>query len=176
VLDALKLRPGSTVADLGAGVGYFSFRMARRVGPEGKVLAIDLQPEMVQGVRERAGREGIGNVEAILATEKDPHLPAGGVDLVLMVDVYHELADPSPVMAAAAKALLPADGKSPPGRLVLVEYRGEDPAVPILPLHRTTRDQVQAELEGLGFRAAGTLEFLRHQRVLIFEPRGTSSH
>ncbi len=168
VLDSLKIREGSTIADLGAGVGYFTFRMAHRVGPRGKVLAVDVQPEMVQAVKARAKEEGAGNVEAILSTEKDPGLPAASVDLVLMVDVYHELADPVPVMGAVRRALAKAGGGAPPGRLVLVEYRGEDPRVPIKPLHRTTREQVLAELVALGFRWLETQEFLRHQRVIVF--------
>jgi SAM-dependent methyltransferase len=169
VLDALRIPEGATVADLGAGVGYFAFRMARRVGPSGRVLAVDVQKEMLEILEESAEREGVANVEAILATETDPRLPPGGVDLVLMVDVYHELARPRPVLEAVRRALRRGGGESPPGRLVLVEYRGEDPTVPILPLHRLTKEQAQAELERLGFRWVENHEFLPHQRVLVFE-------
>ena len=169
VLDALEIREGSTVADLGAGVGYFSFRLARRVGAKGKVLAVDLQPEMVSALKARAAETCAANVEAILSTEDDPRLPPGAVDLVLMVDVYHELADPAPVMRAVARSLRPKGDGSPPGRLALVEYRGEDPTVPIKPLHRTTLEQVRAELSFLRFRWIETKEFLPHQRIIVFE-------
>jgi ubiquinone/menaquinone biosynthesis C-methylase UbiE len=161
VLDSLELKPGMTVVDLGAGVGYFTLRLARRVGPEGKVLGVEVQEEMLRGLKERAAKEGVENVVPILATEKDPRLSEDTADLVLMVDVYHELAHPREVMAAVRKALRSK------GRVVLVEYRGEDPTVPIKPLHRTTLPQMRAELEALGFRWLEVKESLPHQRVII---------
>jgi len=108
-------------------------------------------------------------VEPVLATETDPKLPEGGVDLVLMVDVYHELSQPGPTAAAVLRSLRPRSERAPAGRFVLVEYRGEDPAVPIKPLHRTTELQIRAELEPLGFRWKETHEFLPHQHVIVFE-------
>jgi len=169
VLDALKIAEGSTVADVGAGAGYFTMRLAKRVGPMGRVLATDIQEEMLEALKERIAREGAANVEPVLATETDPKLPEGGVDLVLMVDVYHELSQPGPTAAAVLRSLRPRSERAPAGRFVLVEYRGEDPAVPIKPLHRTTELQIRAELEPLGFRWKETHEFLPHQHVIVFE-------
>jgi ubiquinone/menaquinone biosynthesis C-methylase UbiE len=169
VLDSLEIEPGSTLADLGAGTGYFSLRMARRVGPKGRVLAVEIQEEMLALLRERMAKAEVTNVEPILGTEEDPRLPEGAVDLALLVDVYHELSRPAEIMARVMKGLAPAREGRRPGRLVLVEYRGEDPAVPIKPLHRMTEDQVRAELEPLAFRWLETKEFLPHQHILIFQ-------
>jgi ubiquinone/menaquinone biosynthesis C-methylase UbiE len=160
VLDDLRIRPGAAVVDFGAGVGYFTLRLARRVGPEGRVLAVEVQEEMLAGLRRRAAAEGAANIECILATEDDPRLSPASADLVLMVDVYHELARPQPVMEAVRRSLRPG------GRLALVEYRGEDPAVPIKPLHRTTLRQMEAELHVLGFRVVEVKESLPHQRLI----------
>jgi ubiquinone/menaquinone biosynthesis C-methylase UbiE len=171
MLDSLDIQKGDTVADLGAGVGYLTVRMARRVGPAGKVLASDVQVEMLEGLRVRLKKEGLTNVESVLATEADPKLPEGALDLVLMVDVYHELSRPEEVLSAVAKSLKPGGRSRRPGRLVLVEYRGEDPRVPIKPLHRTTVQQIRAELGPAGFRLAETKEFLPEQHILIFERR-----
>src|SRR5262249_39919063 len=94
LLQGLNLKPGGVVAHIGAGSGYYTFRMAQKVGPKGKVLAVDIQPEMLDLIRQRAKKRGITNVEPIQGTESDPKLPAGGVDLILMVDVYHEFSEP----------------------------------------------------------------------------------
>jgi SAM-dependent methyltransferase len=169
VLDSLKIAEGSTVADVGAGAGYFTLRLAKRVGPGGRVIATDIQEEMLEALKERIAREGSRNVEPVLATESDPRLPEGAVDLVLMVDVYHELSQPAPTAAAVLRGLRPRSERTPAGRFVLVEYRGEDPAVPIKPLHRTTELQMRAELEPLGFRWKETHGFLPHQHVIVFE-------
>ena len=160
VLDALKLDPHSTVADVGAGTGYFTVRLARRVA---HVHATDLQPEMLQRLGDRLAREHLTNVERHLATDHDAALPAGCCDLILLVDVYHELSDPPAVMAGIRRALTER------GRLVLVEYRGEDPAVPIKPEHKMTLRQIQQELAPLGFRFVESLEFLPDQRVVMFD-------
>jgi len=143
--------------------------MARRVGPKGRVLAVEIQEEMLALLRERMAKAEVTNVEPILGTEEDPRLPDGAVDLALLVDVYHELSRPAEVMARVMKGLAPAREGRKAGRLVLVEYRGEDPAVPIKPLHRMTEDQVRAELEPLAFRWLETKEFLPHQHLLIFQ-------
>ena len=161
VLDALKLDPAATVADVGAGTGYFTLRLARRVA---RVHATDLQPEMLALLGDRVAAAGLTNVLLHRATDHDAALPAGCCDLVLLVDVYHELADPPAVMAGIRRALTPA------GRLVLVEYRGEDPAVPIKPEHKMTLPQLKAELGALGFGFVDALEFLPDQRVVIFTP------
>ena len=125
VIDALELHGGDVVADLGAGSGYFTFRIAPKVGAAGKVLAVELQDEMLDTIRRRATALRVTNVEPIKASETDPKLPAAGVDIVLMVDVYHELAFPFEIMTRVREALKPG------GRVVFVEYRKEDPQVPI---------------------------------------------
>ncbi|HEU4734811.1 MAG TPA: methyltransferase domain-containing protein [Kofleriaceae bacterium] len=159
VLDALKLDPHSTAADVGAGTGYFTRRLARRVA---RVLATDVQPEMLELLTAAAAREHLTNIEAIHAGEHDAALPPGCCDLVLLVDVYHELSDPPGVMAGIRRALTER------GRLVLIEYRGEDPRVAIKPEHKMTLAQIQRELTGLGFAFVESLEFLPDQRVVIF--------
>ncbi len=169
VVRRLRIAPGSVVVDLGAGTGYFSRRLARAVGPTGRVLAVEIQREMLERLVARLAAEGITNVEPILATAKDPRLPVDAIDLVLLVDVYHELSDPAPVLAGVRRALRRGDANRPPGRLVLVEYRGEDPSVAIKPLHRMTEAQARAELEAVGYRWVETLDFLPLQHVLVFE-------
>jgi SAM-dependent methyltransferase len=139
--------------------------MARRVGDKGKVIAIEIQEEMLKLLRERAEKDGVKNVQTLLIGEKDPELPLGAFDLVLMVDVYHELAFPRETLAAVRKAL------KKDGRVVLVEYRGEDPSVPIKPLHRMLERQARAELEALGFRWVETHGFLPRQHVIVFAKR-----
>jgi ubiquinone/menaquinone biosynthesis C-methylase UbiE len=162
VLDALELSAGEIVADVGAGTGYFALRMARRVSPGGRVLATDIQPEMLARLQANAEASHVTNVEPILATEDDARLPADAVDLALMVDVYHELSHPAATLGQVRRALRAS------GRLVLVEYRGEDPTVPIKPEHRMTLAQVRAEIEPSGFRFVTSLEFLSRQHVIIF--------
>ncbi len=163
MLDALKLPPGGTVADVGAGVGYHSIRMARRVGPKGTVLATDLQPEMLRMLQENARAAGVKNIKPIRSSQRDPRLPEAAVDLILMVDVYHECTDPESLLAAFKKALKPG------GRLVLVEFRGEDPEVPIKPEHKMTLEQVRKEVEPQGLEFQESLEFLPWQHVIIFK-------
>jgi SAM-dependent methyltransferase len=159
VLDALQLDRSSAVADVGAGTGYFTVRLARRVA---KVHATEVQPEMLHLLAERIARERLTNVELHLATPHDAALPASCCALVLLVDVYHELSDPAAVMAGIRRALTER------GRLVLVEYRGEDPDVPIRPEHKMTLPQIQRELSRLGFAFVESLEFLPDQRIVIF--------
>jgi ubiquinone/menaquinone biosynthesis C-methylase UbiE len=163
MLDALKIAPGATVADVGAGAGYHSIRLARRVGPEGTVLATDVQPEMLQMLRQNAEAAGVNNVKPLLCTQRDTKLPEGKVDLILMVDVYHECSDPETVLQGLKKALRPG------GRLVLVEFRGEDPDVPIKPEHKMTVRQVRREVEPQGLTFKTSLEFLPWQHIIIFE-------
>jgi ubiquinone/menaquinone biosynthesis C-methylase UbiE len=165
VLDALKIAPGTTVADIGAGVGYFSLRIARRVGSSGKVVAVDVQPKMLELLKTNRDREGLGNIELVLGTETTPRLGPQSVDLILMVDVYHEFQYPEEMMAGIRQALRPS------GRLVLVEYRGEDPTVPIKPEHKMTVQQVLKEIEPMGFRLKEKLDFLPWQHIFVFEKR-----
>ncbi|HEX4416910.1 MAG TPA: class I SAM-dependent methyltransferase [Kofleriaceae bacterium] len=159
MLDALHLDPHSTVADVGAGTGYFSLRLARRVA---KVFATDLQPEMLDRLTANAARAQLTNITPIRAGDHEAALPADCCDLVLLVDVYHELSDPPAVMAGIRRALTDR------GRLVLLEYRGEDPAVPIRPEHKMSLPQIQHELAAFGFTFIESLEFLPDQRIVIF--------
>jgi ubiquinone/menaquinone biosynthesis C-methylase UbiE len=163
MLDSLKIKPGDVVADVGAGVGYTSLRLSRRVGPEGKVLATDIQPEMIRMLRANMRTFGVKNVVPLLATQTDTKLPEGKVDLVIMVDVYHECSDPEALLQGIRKALKPG------GRLVLVEYKAEDPNVPIKPEHKMTTDQARKEVEPQGFAFKEVLDFLPWQHILIFE-------
>jgi ubiquinone/menaquinone biosynthesis C-methylase UbiE len=162
MLDALDLKKGDVVADIGAGVGYTSLRIAKRVGAEGKVLATDIQPEMIRMLKLNIKAEKIENVEPILCTVKDTKLPDGKVDLAIMVDVYHECSDPVETLKGVRKALKPG------GRLVLIEFRAEDPEVPIKPEHKMTVEQVRKEIEPQGFDFKEVKEFLPWQHILIF--------
>ena len=162
LLDSLGIQEGMTVADIGAGSGYFSFRLARRVGAGGRVLAVDIQDEMLQIIRRRASRRNIGNVEPIRGTIQDPGLSPESVDLALMVDVYHEFSHPWEMIQGIHRALKPG------GRLVLVEYRAEDPAVPILRLHKMTQDQVRREISVHPLVWVETLDLLPRQHIVIF--------
>jgi SAM-dependent methyltransferase len=166
VLDELAIKPGSTVADIGAGTGYFSLRLAQRVGPQGRVLATDIQPQMLAMLRDKLRAANITNVDPILCTPTDAKLPENTLDLALMVDVYHELGYPEETLSQIRRAL------KPDGRLVLIEYRGEDPTVPIKPEHKTTLVQLRSEIEPLGFRVKDVLEFLPQQRIVIFVKDG----
>jgi ubiquinone/menaquinone biosynthesis C-methylase UbiE len=161
-LDVLKLAPGSTVADVGAGSGYMTIKMARRVGPSGKVFAVDIQPEMIGILRQRLGEARVTNVEPILGLPDDPRLPASSVDLILMVDVYHECQEPQKMLRKMREALKPG------GRLVLLEYRKEDPAIPIRPEHKMSVAEAKLELEAEGFTLSNVDETLPWQHVLIF--------
>jgi ubiquinone/menaquinone biosynthesis C-methylase UbiE len=163
MLDALKIPKGATVADVGAGVGYTSLRLARRVGPAGTVLATNLQPQMLKMLVENARVARVKNIRPIRCTATETGLPDGQVDLVLMVDVYHECSDPEATLQSLRKALKPG------GRLVLVEFRGEDPEVPIKPEHMMTVAQVRRELEPQSFVFKQTFEFLPWQHILVFE-------
>jgi SAM-dependent methyltransferase len=160
-LDAMGIRPGMTIADVGSGVGYMTLRMAKRVGPTGKVYGVDLQPGMLTELQRNAKDNGITNVESILSEVADPKLPAGQMDLILMVDVYHEFSQPQAMLRKLRQALK-ADG-----RLVLLEYRAEDPSIPINPEHKMTVEQVRAELEPEGFRLLPPIETLPRQHLLI---------
>ena len=162
VLDVLALREGSTVADVGAGSGYFTVRMAKRVGPRGRVLATDLQPEMLTLLRVKVATAKLGNVVPVLATESDSKLPRGELDLVLMVDVYHELQRPQLMLRRLKDAL------SPRGRLVLVEFRKEDPSVPIRPEHKMSVAEAKLELEAEGYRLQRVIDTLPWQHLMEF--------
>jgi ubiquinone/menaquinone biosynthesis C-methylase UbiE len=161
-LDALKIRTGMTVADVGAGTGYMALRMARRVGPSGKVYANDLQPEMLQKLRARSQHEKLSNVETVQGTEADPKLPPNTMDLVLLVDVYHEFSQPQAMLDKIRESL------KPDGRLVLLEYRKEDPAVPIRIEHKMSVAEVKTEVEAQGYKLDQVIEKLPRQHIIIF--------
>lgn len=160
VLDVLGVRPGMVVADVGAGTGYFTMRIAKRVVPGGHVIATDLQPEMLKMLREKAGETPV--IETIVSEPKDAKLPKGALDLVLMVDVYHELPWPAETAAQIRAAL------KPHGRLALVEYRLEDPDVPIKTEHKMALPQIKKELEAAKFQFVTSDESLPQQRIVIF--------
>jgi ubiquinone/menaquinone biosynthesis C-methylase UbiE len=164
-LDALQLKPGMVVADVGAGTGYMTLRLAKRVGPTGKVYGEDVQPEMLRRLRQNASKAGLGNIEEVLGTESDPKLPAGKLDLILLVDVYHEFSQPQAMVRKMREAL------KPDGRLVLLEYRKEDPAVPIKPEHKMSVEEVRMEIEPEGFHLEPVIETLPRQHILILRKR-----
>jgi ubiquinone/menaquinone biosynthesis C-methylase UbiE len=164
-LDAIGISKGMVVADVGAGAGYMTWRMATRVGPMGKVYANDIAPKMLELLRKNMAERHLANVEPVLGTVDDPKLPRAALDLILLVDVYHEFSEPQKMLRHMRESL------KPEGRLVLLEYRGEDPSVPIRPEHKMTVAQVKAELEPEGFLLAETLETLPRQHILIFRLR-----
>ena len=165
MLAALDIKKGAVVADIGAGVGYHVWRLAEIVGPAGKVIGEDIQDGMIRLMKKNIEDRKLKNVEIVLGTPNDPRLPAKALDLVLMVDVYHEFSEPVTMMKHIKDALK-ADG-----RVVLVEFRKEDPNVPIQPLHKMSVQDVRAELEPLGFKFQRSIEFLPWQHILIFSNR-----
>lgn len=162
VVQEMSLAPDDVVADVGAGTGYFSLRIAPRV-PEGRVYAVDIQPQMLEILDGRIRRAGVENVRTLLGSSVDPRLPVGEVDAILLVDAYHEFSHPKEMGEGIARALAPG------GRLYLVEYRGEDPEIPIKPLHKMTVAQTRRELEAVGLRFVGVRDFLPEQHFIIFE-------
>jgi ubiquinone/menaquinone biosynthesis C-methylase UbiE len=162
MLAALEMRKGSTVADIGAGVGYHVWRLSEIVGPTGKVIGEDIQEGMIRLMKKNIEDRKLRNVEIIQGTPTDPKLPPNSVDLVLMVDVYHEFSEPAVMMGHIKNALKPG------GRVVLVEFRKVDPAIPIQPLHKMSVQEVRSELEPMGFTFQKALEFLPWQHILIF--------
>ena len=161
-LRLIRVARGSTVADLGAGSGYFTVRLAKAVGASGKVYAVDIQQGMLDLLQRAVAKEKLTNVTPVLGAEDDPRLPEGAVDLVLMVDVYHELQSPQTTLAHLMRALKPG------GRLVLLEYRAEDPDVPILPEHKMTKAMVKLEIEHEGFKQQRVYDDLPRQHVIVF--------
>ena len=161
-LTLMKIVQGSTVADIGAGSGYFTERLSRLVGPAGRVFATDIQQGMLDLLQKRLERERLGNVTLVLGEPDDPKLPSAALDLALMVDVYHELSAPQTVLGRIRAALKPG------GRLVLIEYKGEDPTIPIIPSHKMTVAQAKLEVESEGFVLTTADSSLPRQHLLIF--------
>jgi ubiquinone/menaquinone biosynthesis C-methylase UbiE len=162
-LDVLKIRKGATVADVGAGSGFVTERLAKRVGPAGKVFANDVQPQMLEMLKRRLERKRITNVELVQGAIDDPRLPKESVELALLVDVYHEFSEPQAMLRHLRDALTPG------GRLVLLEYRKEDPSIPIRFEHKMTVAEAKLEVEAEGFRLAKVDESLPRQHILIFQ-------
>ena len=162
LLNALALKPGMVVADIGAGTGYLSRRMAKAVGPTGRVVAVDVQPEMIAILQRQSREAGIQNIEALLGAEQDVRLPAASIDLAIMVDVYHELSFPHEVLASMVRALKPG------GQIVFVEYKAEDFSVPIKPLHKMTEAQIKSEAARHPLIWQKTVATLPWQHVVFF--------
>lgn len=166
LLKALAIKPGQTVADLGAGSGYHVFRLAKLVGEKGKILAVDIQQEMLEIISARKKKDKIENVETILGTETDPKLPEGKVDLILLVDVYHEFSHPYEMTEKMVAALKPG------GRIAFVEFRLEDPKVPIKLVHKMSERQVMLEMERFpGISHLKTEKSLPWQHIVLFEKK-----
>ncbi|HVX14066.1 MAG TPA: methyltransferase domain-containing protein [Pirellulales bacterium] len=164
LIEALKLQPGETVCDMGCGNGFYSLEMANLVGEKGRVLAVDVQPEMLHLLKLRAKNADVTNIKPIQGTLVDPKLPEGEVDLILLVDVYHEFSNPEEMLLAMRKAL------KPHGRLALVEFRLEDPSVPIKLEHKMSKEQIMKEIPPNGFKLVEEFEKLPWQHVMFFEP------
>lgn len=164
-IDALDLRPGMVVADIGAGSGYMTVRLAKKVGPTGKVYGEDIQPEMIALLKERLRKERLGNIVPLLGLSDDPRLPDESLDLELLVDVYHEFAEPQKMLRGLRRGLKAG------GRLVLLEYRKEDPSVPIRIEHKMTVAEARLEVEAEGFTLSNVDTRLPRQHILIFTKR-----
>jgi ubiquinone/menaquinone biosynthesis C-methylase UbiE len=164
-LNALKIPTGAAVADIGAGSGYITMKLSERVGPTGRVYANDIQPQMLQILGQRLTAKHVTNVTLVQGTLDDPRLDPASVDLELMVDVYHELSQPQAMLRHLRASLKPG------GRLVLLEYRKEDPTIPIKPEHKMSVAEAKMEVEAEGFTLAKVDEALPRQHILIFTAR-----
>ncbi len=165
LIKALKIKQGNVVADIGAGSGYHAFRMAPLVGPQGRILAVDIQPEMLALIRQKMKATKVTNVEPVLGTLDDPKLPENSVDMILMVDVYHEFSHPYEMTLALLKALKPG------GRLVFVEFRMEDAKVPIKLVHKMSERQVIKEMTIHLLKHVETIGTLPWQHIIVFEKK-----
>jgi len=165
MLEALKLKPGDAVADIGAGTGYLSWRLAQKVGEKGVVYAVEIQQEMLDLLGKKMAEHKVTNVKPVLGTITDPELPANAVDLVIMVDVYHEFDHPYEMLQAICRALKPG------GRVAFVEYRAEDPTVPIKRVHKMTEAQVRKEAAVHPLEWVETIGTLPRQHIIIFRKK-----
>ena len=161
-LAALHLKPGMFVGDVGAGTGFYSLRIAQIVGPNGKVFANDIQAPMLERLRKNAEAHNIHNIEPALGTESNPNLPTNALDLVIMVDVYHELSRPQRMLDAIRDSL------KPDGQLVLLEFRKEDPTVPIRPEHKMSVEEAKAEVTPEGYQFEKVVDTLPWQHIIFF--------
>lgn len=169
LIRSLPVKPGDVIADIGAGTGYFARQLAAKVGPAGKVFAVDIQPEMIVLLTNRMAALRITNVQAILGTITDPKLPPASVDWVLMVDVYHEFSHPYEMIQSICKSLKPG------GSVIFVEFRGEDPAVPIKPLHKMTEAQLRKEMSVHPLEWRETIGVLPRQHIIIFQKKSAAA-
>lgn len=165
-IEALKLKPGEVVADIGAGTGYYSWRMAQKVGATGTVYGVEIQQEMIDLIHKNMAKRNVQNVKTILGTTTDPKLPAASIDTVLMVDVYHEFDFPYEMMENICKGLKVG------GRVVFIEFRGEDTKVPIKLLHKMTEAQVKNEMADLPLEFVENIPGLPWQHMLVFRKKG----
>jgi ubiquinone/menaquinone biosynthesis C-methylase UbiE len=162
LLTNLGLKHGMAICDMGCGNGFYSLQLAKLIGDEGHVYAVDIQPEMLKLFNQRADEQGVRNVSPILGTLSDPRLPKGKIDLILLVDVYHEFSHPEPMLAAMREAL------SATGVCALVEFRAEDPNVPIKPEHKMTKEQIMKEWPPNGFKLVKEFDGLPWQHLMFF--------
>lgn len=162
MLANLGVRIGHTVCDMGCGNGFHSLPIAKMVGKKGLVIGVDVQPEMLSFLRTRMEKQGIENVVPILGSYHNPHLPPDTNDIVLMVDVYHEFSHPEQMLDSIRKSL------KPKGLVVLVEYREEDPDVPIKPLHKMSKAQINKEMTANGFQLVKEYDLLPWQHMMFF--------
>lgn len=167
-VQAMELLPDAVVADIGAGTGYFTFRLATRV-PDGRVYAVDIQPDMLDIIRKRMQRRAVDNVLPVLGETNDPALPENAVDAVLLVDAYHEFDHPYEMMSGIVQSLRLG------GRVYLIEYRGEDPQIPVKPLHKMAQQQAIREMHAVGLVWLETRDFLPTQHFMVFEKPDTAS-
>jgi FkbM family methyltransferase len=165
LMEVLKIKPGDVIADIGAGSGYFTFRLADRVGPKGKVVAVEIQQEMLDIIKAKMRLRQSPNIDLVLGTVTDPKLQPASLDMILLVDVYHEFSHPYEMTEAMVKALKPG------GRLVFVEYRAEDAEVPIKRVHKMSERQVLKEMAPFPLRHVETNGVLPWQHVLVFEKK-----
>ena len=162
MLEQLRLQNGMTICDMGSGDGYYTFKMASLVAPKGRVIAVDIQPEMLQALSKRMQEVKVENIDTVLGELWDPKLEASSLDVVLMVDVYHEFSHPVQMLAAIRKAL------KPDGVIALVEFRAEDPTVPIKPEHKMTKAQAIKEYRANGFKLVREYDKLPQQHLMFF--------
>jgi ubiquinone/menaquinone biosynthesis C-methylase UbiE len=165
--EQLKLKPGMSVCDMGSGNGYHTIPMAEAVGKDGKVYAVEVQPEMIEMLHKRAAEKGITNIVSIIGEMYDPKLPAASCDMILLVDVYHEFSHPEQMLAGMKKAL------KPDGVIVMVEFRSEDDSVPIKAEHKMTKAQINKELTSNGFKLVREFDGLPWQHMMFFGIAGT---
>ena len=162
LLEQLDIEPGITICDMGCGNGFYTIPMAEQTGETGRVYAVDIQQEMLDLLQDLAEEAQLSNIEELLGTAIDPKLPEAAIDLMIVVDVYHEMSHPEQMLAAIRKSL------KPDGRLVLVEFRAEDPEVPIKKLHKMSKEQVLKELTANGFKLKSDFDELPRQHMMTF--------